>query len=191
MRYACPICNVAFNHPSEHIWLSDGTLLYRCPSCEALLKKALFTELPHPCKDCRRKLCDTAEPGDEICCYIGSIGDCPSYRGRSDERMEAFDLEGDRAGSAEVLRHIRILRYHPGAVRDAAGIREEIIGGEGMKGYIPHADQLPFRCGRCGSTEFVSYPQTVPVDRSKGWTYEYHCMKCDQIMGLTIRGDDE
>lgn len=60
-----------------------------------------------------------------------------------------------------------------------------------MNGYMPHGDQMPFKCGRCGGTTFVSYPQTAPADRSKGWTYEYICTKCNQRMGLTIRGDDE
>lgn len=59
-----------------------------------------------------------------------------------------------------------------------------------MDGYIPHAGQLSFRCGKCGYVRFKSYPQTAPADRSKGWTYEYVCAKCGQVMGLTIEGDD-
>ena len=59
------------------------------------------------------------------------------------------------------------------------------------EGYLPHYNQMPFRCGRCGCRTFRSYPQTVPADRRKGWTYEYVCSICGQTMGLTIKGDDE
>lgn len=58
-------------------------------------------------------------------------------------------------------------------------------------GYCPQPGQLDFKCGNCGCTAFMSYPQSVPADRSKGWTYEYFCAKCGQIMGLTLEGIDE
>lgn len=58
-------------------------------------------------------------------------------------------------------------------------------------GYCPQPGQMDFRCGRCGCTTFRSYPQTVPADRSRGWTYEYACANCGQIMGLTIKGRDD
>ena len=57
-------------------------------------------------------------------------------------------------------------------------------------GYCPHASMERFKCPRCGSVHFKSYPQTVPADRSKTWTYEYVCAKCGQGMGLTRVGDE-
>lgn len=59
-----------------------------------------------------------------------------------------------------------------------------------MNGYIPHPGQLSFKCGKCGCETFKSFPQGMPADRSKGWTYEYRCAKCGQLMGLTIAGED-
>ena len=58
-------------------------------------------------------------------------------------------------------------------------------------GYCPHGGMERFKCPRCGSVHFKSYPQTVPVDRSRAWTYEYVCTKCGQGIGLTIVGGDE
>lgn len=60
-----------------------------------------------------------------------------------------------------------------------------------MKGYIPHAGQGEFSCSECGGTVFTCYPQAMPADRSKGWTYEYVCVRCGHMMGLRIKGDDE
>lgn len=59
------------------------------------------------------------------------------------------------------------------------------------RGYYPQNGQMSFKCGRCGCRTFKSYPQTAPADRSKGWTYEYECANCGQIMGLTIKGRNE
>ena len=59
------------------------------------------------------------------------------------------------------------------------------------EGYCPHAFMERFKCPRCGSVHFKSYPQAVPIDRSRMWTYEYVCAKCGQGMGLTMVGDDE
>ena len=60
-----------------------------------------------------------------------------------------------------------------------------------MKGYIPHPYQGAFKCDRCQGMVFTSYPQACPADRSKGWTYEYVCVNCGHMMGLTVRGDDD
>ena len=55
-----------------------------------------------------------------------------------------------------------------------------------MNGYLPHAGQVAFRCGRCGGERFKSFAQTVPADRNQAWTFEYVCADCGQIMGLSI-----
>lgn len=55
-------------------------------------------------------------------------------------------------------------------------------------GYIPHNGMGYFTCPNCGCGEWVSYPQSTPVDRSKTWTYEYCCAKCGKMMGLTLKG---
>ena len=58
------------------------------------------------------------------------------------------------------------------------------------KGYCPHKGMAYFTCPICGSTEWTSYPQSAPVDRNTTWTWEYHCIKCGMMMGLTIKGDN-
>lgn len=57
-------------------------------------------------------------------------------------------------------------------------------------GYVMHSGMERFRCPRCGCTQFKSYPQTAPADRSKTWTWEYVCAKCGQGMGLTVVGGE-
>lgn len=57
-------------------------------------------------------------------------------------------------------------------------------------GYLPHGDMGFFKCDKCGHNRFVSYPQAIPIDRTRGWTYEYHCARCGRMMGLTIKGDE-
>lgn len=57
-------------------------------------------------------------------------------------------------------------------------------------GYIPHEGQMRFRCGQCGCPVFKTYPQSMPLG-GKAWTYEYHCVNCGQMMGLTRLGDEE
>ena len=57
-------------------------------------------------------------------------------------------------------------------------------------GYVPHSGMERFRCPKCGCTQFKSYPQTAPTNRSKTWTWEYVCVECGQGMGLTIKGED-
>lgn len=56
---------------------------------------------------------------------------------------------------------------------------------------MPQIGMSYFSCPNCGCEEFTTYAQTVPADRSKRWTYEYTCAKCGEIMGLTLKGDDE
>ena len=58
------------------------------------------------------------------------------------------------------------------------------------EGYCPHNGMGYFTCPNCGCGEWVSYPQSVPTDRSKTWTYEYHCARCGKMMGLTRKGDE-
>ena len=59
------------------------------------------------------------------------------------------------------------------------------------KGYCPHDGMGFFTCPNCGCGEWESYPQAMPVDRSKTWTYEYHCARCGKMMGLTLKGDEK
>ena len=59
------------------------------------------------------------------------------------------------------------------------------------EGYMPHPYMGDFKCGRCAGKRFTSYPQAVPKDRSKPWTYEYVCVQCGYMMGLTRVGDGE
>ena len=56
------------------------------------------------------------------------------------------------------------------------------------EGYCPHDDMDIFRCSRCGGTVFESFPQSVALD-APVWTYEYHCVRCGLMMGLTCKRD--
>ena len=58
-------------------------------------------------------------------------------------------------------------------------------------GYIPHAYTGDFECKRCKGTRFKCYPQSVPGDRRRTWTWEYVCANCGYGMALTVLGDDE
>ena len=58
------------------------------------------------------------------------------------------------------------------------------------EGYCPHNGMGYFTCPNCGCGEWVSYPQSGPSDRSKTWTWEYHCARCGKMMGLTLKGDE-
>lgn len=79
MRFLCPICESAFNHPAESITLKDGGILYRCPFCECLLAKGQFAKLPLFCDTCEQ---NAGEPGIEIRCdFIGDLQTCPYYNG--------------------------------------------------------------------------------------------------------------
>ena len=59
-----------------------------------------------------------------------------------------------------------------------------------VEGYCPHDGMGHFTCPNCGCGEWVSYPQAAPADRSKTWTWEYHCARCGKMMGLTLKGDE-
>ena len=93
---------------------------------------------------------------------------------------------------------LALLSLIPNGDEEAKAIMEN-VGGRGPSeneeswgaAYCSHAYMERFKCPRCGGVHFKSYPQTVPADRSKTWTYEYVCAKCGQGMGLTRVGDDE
>ena len=54
------------------------------------------------------------------------------------------------------------------------------------EGYIPHEGMGLFRCDRCGGTVFESFAQGISLS-APTWTYEYYCVKCGNMMGLTIK----
>jgi hypothetical protein len=58
------------------------------------------------------------------------------------------------------------------------------------EGYCPHGDMGYFTCPNCGCGEWKMYAQSAPADRSKTWTWEYHCARCGKMMGLTLKGDE-
>lgn len=69
------------------------------------------------------------------------------------------------------------------AMLNSARKGAKVILGEG---YIPHDGMRYFTCPYCGFGEFRSYPQTIPTDGGS-WTYEYHCVRCGRMTGLTVR----
>ena len=54
------------------------------------------------------------------------------------------------------------------------------------EGYIPHKGMGIFRCSACGGTVFETFAQSVALD-APVWTYEYNCVRCGQMMGLTCK----
>lgn len=94
---------------------------------------------------------------------------------------------------------LALLSLTPEEDHEIAKAIMENVGGRGPSekeeswgaAYCPHAYMERFKCPRCGGVHFKSYPQTVPTDRSRTWTYEYVCAKCGQGMGLTMVEDDE
>lgn len=56
--------------------------------------------------------------------------------------------------------------------------------------YIPHSGMSLFKCDRCGGVTFTSYPQSVPIDKSTPWVYEYVCCDCGHMMGLYMGSKD-
>ena len=74
------------------------------------------------------------------------------------------------------------------AIVESVGSRASKAEDPWGEGYCPHAFMERFKCPRCGSVHFKSYPQAVPADRSETWTWEYVCAKCGQGMGLTVLG---
>lgn len=60
------------------------------------------------------------------------------------------------------------------------------------EGYLPdHDGTMYFTCPKCGCGEFDTFPQTIPANRDVRWTYEYQCVRCKAILGLTLRGSEE
>ena len=108
--------------------------------------------------------------------------------------MTDFDMDKMYTITGREL--LALLSLIPDGDEEAKAIMEN-VGGRASKtedswgaGYCSHAFMERFTCPRCGSVHFKSYPQTVPADRSKTWTYEYVCAKCGQGMGLTRVGDE-
>ena len=64
-------------------------------------------------------------------------------------------------------------------------VPEELIPSV-KEGYIPHEGMGLFRCDRCGGTVFETFALGVSLS-APTWTYEYYCVKCGQMMGMTIK----
>ena len=72
-------------------------------------------------------------------------------------------------------------------MREMRDKRKAIETLESIKeGYLPHEGMGIFRCEKCGGTVFDSYAQGICPD-APVWTYEYYCVKCNHMMGLTRR----
>lgn len=54
------------------------------------------------------------------------------------------------------------------------------------EGYLPHQGMGQFTCEKCGGNVFETFPQGISLN-APTWTYEYYCVKCGHMMGMTVK----